>query len=108
MKSRDGRRSVDASTESAFVNASASNAITTTATTGHTTFWNAEFGVGTSSLALEAARAKNGPPVSHETIDIDVDNEVHGEDDYMSPPDVSGNKRRMITRTNSKSTLVPP
>jgi hypothetical protein len=114
MKNRDDRRSVDASTVNASasvdMSASASNAITTTTTTaGPTTFWNAEVGVGTSSLALAAAKAKNDPPVSHKPVDIDVDNEVHGEDDYMPPPDEFGNKRpRMLTLSNSKSTVVPP
>jgi hypothetical protein len=105
MKSRNDRRSVDASVN-ASMNASASNTITTT-TTGPTTFWNAEAGVGTSSLALAAFKHKNDPPVQHKPVDIDVDNEVHGEDDYMPPPDESGNKRpRMLS--NSKSTVVPP
>jgi hypothetical protein len=83
---------------SASVDASASNAITTTTTTGPTVFWDVEVGVGalavaegTPLLALAAAKAKNDPPVSHELVDIDVDKEVHGEDDYMPPPDASGN-----------------
>jgi hypothetical protein len=111
MKNRNDRvdASVNASASvNAFtsVNASASNAITTT-TTGPTTCWDAEVGVGTSSLALAAFKHKNDPPVSHKPVDIDVDNEVHGEDDYMPPPDESGNKRpRMLS--NSKSTVVPP
>ena len=65
---------------------------------------------GTSSLALAAAKAKNEPPVPYEPVQIDVDEEVLGEDDYMPPPDASGNKRlrMMTTRSNSKSTLVPP
>jgi hypothetical protein len=74
---------------------SASNAITTTTTTtGPTTFWNAEAGVATSSLA--AAVAKNSPtPVEYGPVDLDVDNEVYGDDDYMPPADASGNKREL-------------
>jgi hypothetical protein len=115
MKSRDDRRNA-ASVNSASVNASASTAITTTATTtttttGPNTFWGAEAGVRTlavaaSSLALAAAAAKNDPPVVHEQIDIDVDKEVHGEDDYMPPPDTSGNKRLRKDGTNIIPTVI--
>jgi hypothetical protein len=66
--------------------------------------------LGTSSLAAAAAAeaAKNNPPVVHGPVDIDLDNEVFGDDDYMPPPLVSGNKRRMNTRSNSNSALVLP
>lgn len=52
----------------------------------------------------------HNPPVINEPVDIDEDKEAHGEDDYMPPPDESGNKRSrtMTTRSNSKSSLVPP
>jgi hypothetical protein len=63
---------------------------------------------GTSSLALAAARAKNDPPVENGLVEFDVDKEVFGDDAYMPPPDVSGKKRRMNLRSNSKSNLVPP
>jgi hypothetical protein len=66
---------------------------------------------GTSLLALAAAKAKDDPPVSHEPYNIDVDKEIHGEDDYMPPPDaLLGNKRlrMMSTCSNCKPTLVPP
>ena len=61
-------------------------------------------------LALAAAKAKDDPPVSHKQDDIDVDKEVHREDDYMPPPDALGNKRlrMMTTHTNYKPTRVPP
>ena len=47
---------------------------------------------------------------SHEPDGIDVDKEIHGEDDYMPPPDALGNKRlrMMTTRSNCKPTRVPP
>jgi hypothetical protein len=34
-------------------------------------------------------------PVEYGPVELDVDNEVHGDDDYMSPPDASGNKREL-------------
>jgi hypothetical protein len=66
--------------------------------------------LGTSSLAAAAAAeaAKNNPPVVHGPVDIDLDNEVFGDDDDMPPPLMSGNKRRMNTRSNSNSALVLP
>jgi hypothetical protein len=66
--------------------------------------------LGTSSLAVAAAAeaAKNNPPVVHGPVDIDLDNEVFGDDDHMPPPLMSGNKRRMNTRSNSNSALVLP
>jgi hypothetical protein len=66
--------------------------------------------LGTSSLAAAAAAeaAKNNPPVVHGPVDIDLDNEVFGDDDHMPPPLMSGNKRRMNTRSNSNSALVLP
>jgi hypothetical protein len=48
-----------------------------------------------SSLAVAAAAAKNSPSVEHGPVELDVDNEVHGDDDYMPPPDASGNKREL-------------
>jgi hypothetical protein len=48
----------------------------------------------TSLLAATAAVAKNSPtPVEYGPVELDVDNEVHSDDDYMPPPDASGNKR---------------
>ena len=76
--------------------------------------WNAltVAGASTSSLALAAAKVRLDPRVDidYGPVDIDEDKEVHGEDDYMPPPDESGNKRSrtMTTRSNSKSNLVPP
>jgi hypothetical protein len=50
----------------------------------------------TSSLAAAAAVAKNSPtPVEYGPVELDVDNEVHGDDDYMPPPDASGNKQEL-------------
>ena len=74
--------------------------------------WNAltVAGASTSSLALAAAQVRLDPPIDYGPVEIDEDKEVHGEDDYMPPPDESGNKRSrtMTTRSNSKSNLVPP
>ena len=75
--------------------------------------WNAltVAGASTSSLALAAAQVRLDPPIDYGPVEIDEDKEVHGEDDYMPPPDESGNKRSrtMTTRSNSKSSnLVPP
>jgi hypothetical protein len=61
-----------------------------------------------SSLSAAAAVTKDGPSVEYGMVELDVDKEVYGEDDYMPPPDASGNKRRMMTRSNSKSTVVSP
>jgi hypothetical protein len=45
-------------------------------------------------LAAAAAVAKNSPtPVEYGPVDLDVDKEVYGDDNYMPPADVSGNKR---------------
>jgi hypothetical protein len=50
--------------------------------------------VARSSLAAAAAVAKNTPtPVEYGPVDLDVDEEVYGDDDYMPPADASGNKR---------------
>jgi hypothetical protein len=46
-----------------------------------------------SSLAVAAAAAKNSPSVEHGPVDLDIDKEVYGDDDYMPPPNASGNKR---------------
>jgi hypothetical protein len=44
-----------------------------------------------SSLAAAAAVAKNYPtPVEYRPVDLDVDEEVYGDDDYMPPADASG------------------
>jgi hypothetical protein len=52
--------------------------------------------VGATSLAAAAAVAKNSPtPVEYGPVELDVDNEVHGDDDYMPPADASGNKREL-------------
>jgi hypothetical protein len=49
-----------------------------------------------SSLAVAAAAAKkNSPSVEHGPVDLDVDDEVYGDDDYMPPPNASGNKREL-------------
>jgi hypothetical protein len=49
-----------------------------------------------SSLAVAAAAAKkNSPSVEHVPVDLDVDDEVYGDDDYMPPPNASGNKREL-------------
>jgi hypothetical protein len=48
-----------------------------------------------SSLAVAAAAAENSPSVEHGPVDLDVDDEVHGDDDYMPPPNASGNKREL-------------
>jgi hypothetical protein len=60
-------------------------------------------GRGTSSLALAAAAAQNDPPIAHEPVEIDVDKELYGDDDYMPPPEKSGDKR---SRTNVTS-IIP-
>ena len=48
-----------------------------------------------SSLAVAAAAAKTSPSVEHGPVDLDIDKEVYGDDDYMPPPNASGNKREL-------------
>jgi len=62
----------------------------------------------TSSLAAAAAVAKNSPtPVEYGPVELDVDNEVHGDDDYMPPPDASGNKRELeVEKINSRCACI--
>jgi hypothetical protein len=92
MKCRDDQR-----------NSAAANVVPPTAITTTTIVPS-----GASSLAAAAAAAKNDPPVVHKQIDIDVDNEIHHDDDYMPPPDTSGNKRSRKNVTNIIPTVPDP
>jgi hypothetical protein len=70
MKCRDDRRNSAAANVVPPTADETSTAITTTTIVPS----------GASSLAAAAAAAKKDPPVVHEQIDIDVDNEIHHDD----------------------------
>jgi ApbE superfamily uncharacterized protein (UPF0280 family) len=114
MKCRDDQRNSAAANVVPPAADERSTDITTTAPTiGPSTFWGTYSPAivvpsGASSLAAAAAAAKNDPPVVHEQIDIDVDNEIHHDDDYILPPDTSGNKRSRKNVTNIIPTVPNP